>query len=101
MRLVRVLVLAKLVGSLVRGEEDMSGCDEEELAGVARVEDEESPRALDRWVSSAQMGRPRVVEKGSQARAVGSEVGTSLYLYILGAAERKTSDSRISTSSIP
>ena len=44
-----VAALVELVGILVRLEDDVSGCDEVDLAGVARVGDEESSSSLDGW----------------------------------------------------
>jgi hypothetical protein len=90
-----VAVLVELIGILIRVEDDVSGCDEVDLAGVARVGDEECAVPSMDGVTSVQMGRLRAVEKGSQAWAVALEVGTGLY--ILGPAERMTSDSQIST----
>ena len=42
-------VLDQLVVVAVSADDDVTGCHEEELAGVARVEDEETPGPVDGW----------------------------------------------------
>ena len=63
----------------------MFGCDKVDLARVERAGDEEPASSLGGWGNFSMIGRPRVVEKGSQAWAVALEVGMGLY--ILGPAE--------------
>ena len=46
-----VAVLVEHVGFLIRVEDDVSGCDKVDLAGVARVRDAEFARSLDIWGS--------------------------------------------------
>jgi hypothetical protein len=47
--LAEVAVLVELVGILIRVEDDVSGCDEVDLVGVARVGDERILQFL-RWM---------------------------------------------------
>ena len=89
-----VAVLVEHIGFLIRVEDDVSGCDKV-LPELRGSEMKNPPVPLIYGIASAEMGRPRAVEKGSPTWAVKLEVVAGLY--ILGPAERMTIDSRIST----
>lgn len=80
-------MLVEYVGILIRMENDMSGCEEVELAGVARVGEEESASSLDGW---GDFGADRETEgSGERLSVLGGGVGGEGWLIrlVTGVAE--------------
>ena len=77
-----VAVLVELVGILIRVEDNVSGCDEVDLAGVERAGDEESASSLDGWGNFCADGETE--GSGERLSSSGGSVGGGDRLVHLG-----------------